>query len=167
MSPAGTRDKFMPVSKLNEKTYGALALRTNAVYKKIYENKRLIQTGDLKTIDTITKGQNLYGTTAIVASGSFLVSACSKTLSTNLQTRAMCLCALGAITGVSGVVHYSYKFTKYVDYINDKYFYGMSLKDLQNQTVIKTNRPRSISFKENSWNLKNKVPSLKGWLKQD
>lgn len=145
--------KYMEVTKLNDKTYGVLSLRTNAVYQKIYNNKRLIKTEDLKIIDGITKGQNLAGTTALVGSGSLLMSACSKTLSYNIQARAMCICAFGAVAGVGGVVHYSYKFAKFIDYVNNKYFYGMSLRDLQNQTIIKTNKPRSLKFEEASWNI--------------
>lgn len=161
-------EKYLPTIKLNDTTYGAFRDRYNAIFKKIYNNKRLIQREDLQAIDSITKSQNTGGITLITSSGAIMLSAYSKTLSPNLKMRAFQLGFVGFFASIGSLSHSNWKFSKFLSHLNEKYFYATSIKDLQDEAIIKTNKPRNMSFEgSTSWSLKSKLPSLKTWFKQD
>lgn len=160
-------NQYLPVQKLNDSSYGVMSDRYNAIYKKIYENKRLIQTEDLQAINSITKSQNMVGLGLMTSSGSIFLSAYSKNLSGNLKMRAFKLGFIGFLASMGAFGHVNWRFSKFLQHVNDKYFYGQSIKEIQDQTLIKTNRPRNLNFEGSSWKLSSKLPSFSSWLKQD
>lgn len=154
------KDSYLAPAKLSKNSYGEMSERYNAIYKKIYNNKRLLQTEDLKTIDQITKTQNFGGAALTASSGSIFLSIYSKNLGRSLQMKAFMLGFAGFFLSMGALGHINWKYSKFLNHINAKYFYGTSIKDLKDQSVNKTNKPRSIAFEQGSWKIKAKLPSF-------
>jgi hypothetical protein len=155
---------YLPTSKLTARGYGLRSDRMTAIYRKIRSNKRLIQREDLLHIDSITKGQNSVGIAFAMSGLTTAFSACSKTLSRGVATKVWKLGMVAFLASCVGMSHYSYKFSKFMDYTNDKYFYATSLKDLQDPTLFKSNLPKSEHFEGSNWSLKSKLPTSMSWL---
>lgn len=159
-------DIYLKGYKLNTVTKGSMSDRYNAIYKKVYTNKRIIQMQDLKELNGINKGQNFYGVTSILSLSSFAWMLNSKSMSRNTQTRVSMLGFLGLSASIIGIGHYSFKFSSFLHHLHEKYFYATPIKELQDQQVMKTNKPRSVSFESSNWDLKKKLPtSVQNWLK--
>ena len=60
--------------------------------------------------------------------------------------------------GVIG--HYTWKYAKFLDHLDTKYFYSASIAELEDNDVIKTNQPKNIVFEGSNWSLKNKFGSI-------
>lgn len=163
MKTSSQDTSYLPTTKLDKETYGALSERNVAIYKKICTDKRIIQTEDLKVVDGITKAQNTGAFALMMSSGTiFWSTRCS--LSTNAKMRVFQLGFVGFLTSIGALSHYNWQFTKFMQHVNEKYFYATGIKELQNEAIIKSNRPRNISFPTGgSWSFKNKLPDMKAW----
>jgi hypothetical protein len=150
---------YLKGSKLSKSTKGSMSDRYSAIYKKIHDNKRTIQMEDLKEINGITKGQHLSGVTSMLSLTSFVWMWNSKSMSRSKQMRVFMLGSLGLSAGIIGIGHYSFKFSSFLHHVHEKYFYATTLKDLQDEWIVKTNWPRPTSFQNPTWDLKRKLPN--------
>ena len=158
------KEEFLPATKITADNYGLRSDRLTAIYRKIRNNKRIVQREDLQHIDAITKGQNTVGIAFAMSGMTTAFSACSKSLSRGVATKVWKLGMVAFLASCIGMSHYSYKFSKFMDYTNEKYFYGTSLNDLQDPTLFKTNLPKSLCFEGSNWSLKSKLPASMSWL---
>ena len=105
---------YLPVSNLNNANYGTYKDRYSAIYKKIYYNQRIIQTSDLKEIDSISKGQHKYGISMLLSLSLFPFSCYSKTLSHSSKTRVLFLGIGCLFTSMAFLTYYNGRFQKFL-----------------------------------------------------
>jgi len=153
-----SEEKYIHESNLSKKELGPMSERYNAIYKKISLHKRIIEREDLKAIHQITKAQNLGGVSLMMCSGSIFLSVFSKSLPKTTKMKAFQLGFFGFFTFIGWLSHYNWRFSKFLDHLNKKYFYSTSLKDLQSEQTVKTNVPKKMSFKSQiSWSFRPKA----------
>jgi DNA-binding transcriptional regulator of glucitol operon len=152
--------KYKPMSKLNDANYGTSGSRSIAIYAKLIANNRMIQVDDLKSIDAITKSQNTGIMSMSLSGGVVGISTISGRMCKTVQTKVFYLGMMGLFASMGAMSNANWKYTKFMRHVNDKYFYGQTLDELKETTLIKTNKPRNISYEKSSWSLRSKVASL-------
>mmetsp|Transcript_22381 Transcript_22381/g.19881 ORF Transcript_22381/g.19881 Transcript_22381/m.19881 type:complete len:105 (+) Transcript_22381:568-882(+) len=99
--------------------------------------------------------------------GLFFYTVMSKTMRTSIQTKLFSLSILGVLGGMGYMARVNGRFYHFLVHVDDKYFYGTTLQQLQDGTIIKTNKPKSFNFETPSWSFKKKLMSLKALGKFD
>jgi len=141
-----TNSKFLPISPLSENENSKS--RSTALFVKCDKNKRLLETPDLKTLTDIKTAQNIGGSALLLSIPSYFKIVAMKGISNKLKLRFMKGGLLFIIATGGALLHYNWQFCKFLNYLDTKYFYGCSLKDLENKSMVKTNKPLSMDFEE-------------------
>jgi hypothetical protein len=160
-------EKYLQVTKLTKSNAGSLIDRKDSIYSKLASHPRMLEREDLAIMHEISKAQRYGIIVGTLSTGSFFLSVYSKRLRGSAQLAALSISLLGWFTSGVGLSHSSFRFAKFMHYLNYKYFYGQTLNELKDASLSKTNKPKRISFEETSWNLKNKLPDMRAWMKLD
>lgn len=152
--------KYLQIRNLTKKSIGGRQDRYAAINKKVETNIRLLQTDDYKVFKKIRKVQNLGGTTITLSVSAFFMTVFAKGLSNSvklnlMKTGLMCIFMTGGVLG-----HYTWKYAKFLDHLNTKYFYSASIAELEDNKLIKTNHPKDIVFEGSNWSLKTRLAGL-------
>ena len=154
-------NSYLSITKLDKTNYGRLSDRYNAIYNKIYYNKRMIQTSDLRCIDEITRGQNTYFMTMMCSLGLFPYSLMSSVFNRSIQTRLLLLGFAGIFTSIGFLTHYNGRLSDFLVHTDSKYFYGTTIDQLEDKSLTITNKPRALKFEKPCWSLKKRLSSIK------
>lgn len=161
------REKYSEVTKLTKSNSGSLSDRKDSIYSKLASHPRLLEREDLAIMHSISKAQRYGFIVGTLSTGTFFLSVFSRRLKGTVQLAALSISLAGWFASGVGLSHSSFRFAKFMHYLNYKYFYGQTLKDIKDASLTKTNVPKRISFEETSWNLKNKLPDMRAWMKLD
>jgi len=154
--------KYLQIKALTKKSTGELADRYAAINKKVETNIRLLQTEDYKVFQKIKRVQNIGGTSLTLSVPAFFMTVFAKGLTNSVKLNLMksAFMFMFMTGGVLG--HYTWKYSKFLDHLDKKYFYAASINDLQDSQLIKTNLPKNLHFENSEWSLKDKILSPKG-----
>eukprot|EP00344_Euplotes_crassus_P012262 CAMPEP_0197006788 /NCGR_PEP_ID=MMETSP1380-20130617/37071_1 /TAXON_ID=5936 /ORGANISM="Euplotes crassus, Strain CT5" /LENGTH=64 /DNA_ID=CAMNT_0042426539 /DNA_START=664 /DNA_END=855 /DNA_ORIENTATION=+ len=61
------------------------------------------------------------------------------------------------------LTYYNTKFKSFLEHLDKKYFYGQTLKELQDDSFKKINQPKAISFHTHPQPLEVRIQKLKAW----
>lgn len=156
--------KFLPIANLQGKELGNPSLRFNAIYKKIYDTPRLLQTEDLKVLKKITKGQNYGGTSLVSTAIAFLYTMNMRGICEHSRLRFVKGGVMLLLMAGAAFSHYNWQFAKFLDHVDHKYFYGTNLHDIEDGSIKKTNLPKHLRFEEPFGPVTSRVESLKARL---
>lgn len=157
---------FLPTMTLTKDTRGEVWERNVAINQKIEKNPRLIKTEDYNIFRSAQRLQNLSAATMTLSVPAYFGMIFSKGLNNNTKTKLM-KAGLLFMFGTIGVLNHSnYKYYRFLEHLDEKYFYATSLKQLNNSKVVSTNVPKKIEFESSSWRLKAKIFRSKPQEKQ-
>mmetsp|Transcript_18244 Transcript_18244/g.17932 ORF Transcript_18244/g.17932 Transcript_18244/m.17932 type:complete len:132 (-) Transcript_18244:337-732(-) len=126
----------------------------------------MLKPSDLDSFDKINRGQLKYGIGMAAPLGLFPISVYSTSLTMASKTRVWALGLVVLGINIAVFSHYGGKCQKFLEHCDRKYFYGQTLKQLQDDKFLKINQPKSsLSFHIHSQRYDQSLDKMKVWLK--
>mmetsp|Transcript_17407 Transcript_17407/g.17135 ORF Transcript_17407/g.17135 Transcript_17407/m.17135 type:complete len:131 (+) Transcript_17407:487-879(+) len=123
----------------------------------------MVDSADLNSFDKIIKGQNKYGLGMTILLGLFPVSMYSKSLTISSKNKIFAFGIMCLVLNMAVLTYYNTKFKSFLEHLDKKYFYGQTLKELQDDSFKKINQPKAISFHTHPQPLEVRIQKLKAW----
>jgi hypothetical protein len=160
-SKQAATSKYLKINRLSKSSYGDRADRYAAINQKVESNMRMLKTEDYKIFQKIRKVHNLGFVTMTLSVPAFFMTVFARGISNSVKLNMMKSSIMFMVMTGGVLGHYTWKYSKFLDHLNNKYFYAASINDLQNKELIKTNLPKNIVFESSNWDLRSKFLSPK------